>query len=554
MVAFWTGPDAGRIERIVRRSGLMREKWDRDDYLARTIAKALEGRTEFYSPSGVTPAAAFPLGARGEKTSAADRIVSLVLSAEVNLFHSPDGTAYATVPRDGHEETRELSSRELRSWAKAAYFNAVRKAPSGQAITDAFGVLEGMAIHESEEHKVHLRLAEHGGTIYLDLCDGGWQSVEISREGWQVIGKSPAKFRRAGGVLPLPVPSTGGPVNDLRRFVNVAEGEWPLLVGWLLAALRPVGPYPILCLHGEQGSAKSTTARVLRSLVDPNSAPLRAEPRNPHELMIAAKNGWVVALDNLSHLPGWLSDAICRLSTGGGFSARRLYTDSDEVLFDAQRPVILNGIEEVATRGDLLERALLLTLPRIPDGDRRTESEFWRDFDAAAPAILGGLLDAVVGGLNDLPNVRLPCLPRMADFAVWVSACEPSLGWPAGTFLGAYNRNRTGANQTALESSPVTRHLLRLIAEGPWRGTAGKLLGELNKRAGDADKRLKDWPLSARALSGTLRRLAPNLRQAGIEVEFGPKRTGTGVQRVITLQDTRPRPSTPSTDAEEEGS
>src|SRR5262249_33085117 len=152
------------------------------------------------------------------------------------------------------------------------------------------------------------------------------------------------------------------------------DAEWPLLVGWLLAALRPVGPYPVLLLHGEQGSAKSTTERILRALVDPNSASLRAEPRNPHELMIAAKNGWVVALDNVSPLPNWLSDAICRLSTGGGFSARRLYTDGDEVLFDAQRPVIINGIEEVATRGDLLERSLLLTLPRIHEGDRRTES------------------------------------------------------------------------------------------------------------------------------------------------------------------------------------
>src|SRR5579872_5121171 len=177
-----------------------------------------------------------------------------------------------------------------------------------------------------------------------------------------------------------PHPGSGGKLDALRPFVNTpTDADWVLLASWLVAALSARGPYPVLVLHGEQGSAKSTTARVLRALVDPSTVPLRSEPKEARDLMIAAKHGWMLAYDNLSHLVPWLSDAICRLSTGGGFGTRQLYTDEDEILFDAMRPVIIDGIEELATRGDLLDRSIILRLPPIPDNRRRPEADFWQD-------------------------------------------------------------------------------------------------------------------------------------------------------------------------------
>src|SRR5262249_36836984 len=193
--------------------------------------------------------------------------------------------------------------------------------------------------------------------------------------------------------------------------------------------LLPKGPFPVLCLHGEQGCGKSTLARLLRLLIDPNAAALRSEPRDPRDLIIAASNSWVVSFDNLSHLKHWLSDALCRLATGGGFSTRELYTDADEILFDAMGPAVLNGIEDLATRGDLLKRSIILTLETISDSQRRTEGDFWREFEVARPRILGALFDVVAAGLKALPTVKLTSLPRMADFARWVRACEPALGW-----------------------------------------------------------------------------------------------------------------------------
>jgi hypothetical protein len=325
---------------------------------------------------------------RGERQSQATRLVEL--AAEVELWHTPgaDGEAWATIEVDGHREHWPLKVKRFRRWLSERYHAEHETTPSSQAVQDAMGVLAGRALFHGKEHQVYTRLAGQEGRIYLDLGDEAWRAIEITATGWQVITNPPVKFRRARGMLRLPIPVAGGTLDDLRRLANVSsEHDWRLLVSWLLAALRPTGPYPILVLHGEQGSAKSTTARLLRGLVDPSTAPLRAEPREARDLMIAATNSWTIALDNLSHLQPWLSDNLCRLATGGGFATRELYADGEEVIFDAQRPVIVTGIEELATRGDLLDRAMLVYLPAIAEDARKPEAEVWHDFEATWPAM-----------------------------------------------------------------------------------------------------------------------------------------------------------------------
>jgi hypothetical protein len=246
--------------------------------------------------------------------------------------------------------------------------------------------------------------------------------------------------------------AAGGSVEALRSFLNVrSDADFVLVVAWALACLRNRGPYPVIVLSGEQGSAKSTFSAILRALLDPNTAPLRALPREDRDLFIAASNGHVLAFDNVSGLPGWISDTLCRLATGGGFAVRQLYSDQDEVLFDAARPVILNGIEDIVTRPDLADRAVFLTLEPIPEERRRPEQELWASFELERPRILGVLLDAVAKGLAMLPQTRLDKLPRMADFALWATACETAL-WTAGTFWSAYCGNRDEAVEGVIDA------------------------------------------------------------------------------------------------------
>ena len=262
---------------------------------------------------------------------------------------------------------------------------------------------------------------------------------------------------------PLPVPISGGDLDDLKELCNVDDTGLILIVSWLLSALRGQGPFPVLEVLGEQGSAKSTLARILRFLVDPNTAPLRSMPRTERDLAIAARNAWALVFDNLSRLSDSTSDAICRLATGGGFSTRQLYTDGEEEIFDSKRPVILNGIVDIATRMDLIDRCLVLTLKSIPEKARKTEEEIHGRLDAERPKLLGALLDAVAEGLRSYGNTKLAKLPRMADFARWMVACEKALPWAQGRFIEVCAANRQGVVEESVEADLVASAVRTLM-------------------------------------------------------------------------------------------
>ena len=482
----------------------------------------------------------------------ADTLIHLAESAE--LFVTPDRTAYADFNINGHRETCPIKSKGFRRWLLSRYFAATKGAPSSDGLESALNVIESKAHFDAPERTVHIRVGGLDGRLYLDLGDETWRAVEIDASGWRVVDNPPIRFRRAAGMKPLPVPIKGGLIETLRSFLNVqSDADFVLVVAWALAVFRSQGPYPIIVLSGEQGSAKSTFSSMLRSLLDPNTAPLRALPREDRDLFIAANNGHVLAFDNVSSLPAWISDTLCRLSTGGGFAVRQLYSDQDEVLFDAARPVILNGIEEIVTRPDLADRAVFLTLEPIPEEHRRPEAEMWAAFEVERPRLLGVLLDAVAEGIKKLPNTRLDKLPRMADFALWSTACETAL-WSAGTFWSAYCTNRGEAAQSVLEADSVALLVRKLVDQRTvWTGTCADLLEELSSLLGDMSVRPKGWPDSPRKLSGRLRRAASPLRTVGIEIEFSRKGSRTR-SRMVTITSSNhsdmngmepSRPSTP---------
>jgi len=480
-----------------------------------------------------------------DRPSQATQIVDMALGS-VSLWHSDEAEPFATMGVNGHQENQPLRSRAFRDFLDYSFYRSHDKAPNSQARQGAIDTLSGMARYDSPEHKVWTRIAEHNGSILLDLGDEDWKAVAICPNGWEMVNSPPVKFQRPKSMRPIPVPFHNGSVDDLRRFLNLdSDADWVLIRAWLVQSVFAKGSYPILALHGEAGSAKSTAARVLKSCVDPTIAPLRSQPRSEHDLVIAARNSWTIGLDNLSSLPVWLSDALCRLATGGGLGTRQLYSDADESLFDVQRPVILNGITSLAERGDLQDRCIPITLPVIDEDVRRTEGDFWQDFAQAHPAILGGLLDVVSGALRQLPAVKLDRLPRMADFARRAVAAEKGQGWVDGTFMAAYAENRAGANDTALEASPVAGAVVDFMASrDEWSGTAAALLAELDSLVGETKAKRKGWPVDGAQLGKILRRIAPNLRQAGTDVQFDtPKRRTITVRKGRDFTDTTDMPS-----------
>jgi hypothetical protein len=473
----------------------------------------------------------------GRGPTQADILIDLAQS--VALFHTPDGSGYADLDINGHRETWPIRAKGFRRWLARRFFEETGGAPSSEALQSALNVIEAKAHFDAPERQVHIRVGGLDGRLYLDLGDEAWRAIEIDATGWRIVDNPPVRFRRASGMKAMPIPARGGSIETLRSFLNVqTDADFVLVVAWALACLRNRGPYPVIVLSGEQGSAKSTFSAILRALLDPNTAPLRALPREDRDLFIAASNGHVLAFDNVSGLPAWISDTLCRLATGGGFAVRQLYSDQDEVLFDAARPVILNGIEDIVTRPDLADRAVFLTLEPIPEERRRPEQELWAAFEAERPRLLGVLLDAVAKGLAELPRTKLDKLPRMADFALWATACETAL-WPSGTFWSAYCDNRDEAVDGVIDADPIAATVRALMqARTEWTGTASDLLGALAEMAGERVAKSKTWPDSPRALAGRLRRAATFLRKVGIDIGF--EREGRARTRTIHITTAAP--------------
>jgi len=506
---------------------------DPADWLANLIADS-EARAEEISREAPNDGDS-DTGTRSSKAPPkAQRLVDLAIEG-AEFFHDPQRRPWATVPVADHRRTIALDSRDFTHWlGHVAHLDGITPK---QALADAIEHLKSEALYAGPQRTVHTRLAAGDGVVYLDLGDEQWRAVEISAGSWRLLeGEPPVKFRRPPSMQALPEPLRPGSVDALRPFVNLSDEHWHLLVGWLVGCFAPSGPYPLLVLTGEQGSGKSTTAWMLRSLIDPAWPEHRALPESERDLMIAATNARVVAFDNLSGLGGrnaWISDALCRLSTGGGYATRALYSNDEEQLFDVQRPAILNGIDALPHRSDLLSRSLPIELARLLEHQVQTERDLRRSFAAARPRVLAGLLDAAACALAHVDEVHPPALPRMADHVVWVTAASGALGWDETTYSASYATSRQDTTDAALEASPLWPHLATL-ADGTAR-TATELLEALETEAGADVTRHPRWPRDPKALGTMLTRLASDLRQRGIEIERGSEGRGVGRKKTIKL-------------------
>lgn len=495
-------------------------KWDAADALAddwdeaRAAALIADARPAPNNGAG----AGGPV--RRHRTPQRDILIGLTDDGE--FWHDASAEAFATIPVNRHREHWPVRSRQFRMWLASRYYDETGSAIGGQALEDGIRILEARAVNDGPQHEWCVRVGQRAGRVYLDLCDSHWRAAEIGGDGWRVISNCPVKFLRTPSMRPLPEPEPGSMIEELLRFANVGEDGFILATAWLLGALKPSGPYPILVVNGEQGSGKSLFSRMLRSLVDPSAAAIRGIPQHDRDLIISAANSHVLAFDNLSRVDGWLSDALCRLSTGGGFATRTLHTDRDETIFDGQRPIILNGIGSLTDRADLGDRALTINLRAIPESDRSPEDELMADFEAARPRILGALLDAVSRAVRDMPVTRLERAVRMADFEKWITAAEPALWWEPGRFGEVYRTNRRDVAVMAFEADPVAVAIQDFtVAEHStgWSGSPTELLAALNNRAAEPIKKQRIWPQSAQGLGSRIDRIAPLLRTKGFVVE-----------------------------------
>lgn len=466
-------------------------------------------------------------------TSAATALAQLA-SARCELWSDPDGNGFASFDRDhegkSHREHWRLESTGFRDWLAWLAHTEVGQVPSSETLKSACNALSGKAKFDGEEQRPATRVAKTDAGFWVDCGNESWQAILVTQTGWKIVDKPPVRFTRNKSMRPLPVPSTDGDVQKLWPLVNVPVEDRPLVLAWILESLRPDTPYPVLELIGEQGSAKSTTQKVLRQFVDPNKVMLRGRPKTIEDVFTAAGNAHVISLENLSGITPELSDALCTISTGGGQAGRQLFTNGEEHIIEAHNPIMLNGIGAVVTRPDLLDRTVALCLPTIRS--RATETELEAAVEKNAPSIMGGLLDLFAKTLAGLDDVRIDPAdrPRMADFAILGEAMHRATGGAPGEWLAMYQAHRKDAIRRTVDASPVAQACIDFVESGlVHRGTVKSLLEALNSRnASNQVERGDYWPKSPKGLGDALRRAAPALRQIGIQlaVDSKPRRDG----------------------------
>jgi len=444
-----------------------------------------------------------------ERKSAATTLVAL--AQELYTFGVSDTGEPFALPVGGPRVVAMLrgGKTSLRALLAREYFTRTGKAAAQQALADALLVVEGIA-QDADESRLYLRAAQHEGALWLDLGDHTGRAVQVTRRGWAVQDAAPVLFKRTALTGPLPEPQRGGSLDDLWQWLNVAEDDRPLVAAALVSVLFTDQPHVVLAIFGEQGTGKTTAVKVLTLILDPGPVPVRKPPRDAEAWVTAAAGSWVVGLDNLSDIPPWLSDSLCRASTGDGDVRRKLYTDGDFAVFAFRRCIIFDAIDVGAMEPDLADRALPVTLHLIPDENRRDEESFWPGWREAHPLILGAVLGLAADVLARLPSAELARKPRMADYARILAAVDAELGTSA---LDRYARQAADLAAEGLSGDPLAARMQEAIG-ALFEGTSAALLEAVTP--GDPEWRApKGWPGSARAVTGRLRRLAPAFRKTG---------------------------------------
>ncbi len=441
-------------------------------------------------------------------------VLGLLDDSGAKLFHDPTGDTFVTLEIEGSRQTHRIASTAYGNLITRQCWNILEDVPSRQVLQHV-AAIQGAEAASAPEREVHVRVGRVADKTYLDLGDERWRVVEVDADGYRLGDEAPIAFIRPGGMRALPAPIGGGHLNELTDVLNVSDDDLELVQVFVMDTLRATGSHAVLYISGSAGWGKSTASRIVRSIVDPNGNPLRGEPREPRDLMIAASNEWVVGLDNLSSMPKAVADAICRLTTGAGTSYKKNYEDREEVQFAACRPVIMNGIDDLDNREDLRDRTLRVECRHIPNKQRRTDADIEQMFKAMHPRLLGALCEATSMALRRTREVGRKGydLPRIADVAIHAEAAAPALGWEEGKAVKLLFDHAVAARQRDAIADPIAQGVIQFAKQtwGPWQGTASELAAEL--------ARLKVPVGGASYLSSRLNRLSPALREQGVIVD-----------------------------------
>lgn len=425
----------------------------------------------------------------------------------------------------------------MRLWVTNQFLRRFGEAPSNAALAGAITAVLSHIQEAGECASIHRRIARTKDAVYHHL--NPTEAVEITANGWRVIPlrECPVLFSADEPFHPLPRPVFDPEVSlhRLGAWMHVASPEGlDLIIAWLIGVFSD-GPYPHLLLTGPSGSSKSTAMTILHRLIDPGLGDRKELPDHPFEIGLEASRSVICCYDNVSFVPQRMSDALCRLSDGASWTARRLYTNADMIEIFAHAPAILTSIDDaVLNRGDVMSRTLVVSFNALSPVERRPRAEIMREVDDAIPTLLGALYNAVSCAMRNKNNVRLSLTGRLADFQRWAEAAAPAVGWKPGYVSELYLDSLSHGSEIVLQSSALAQSILHLLDQtgGHWSGLASHLLDEIKTLQDDPNGLPADLPKTPNHMTAQLRRLIPEFERCGVSITLRRTRKGC----VVTIR------------------
>ena len=458
-------------------------------------------------------------GKNEDKKGQIDILIDIV--EDIETYRTSMDETYVTIQI--RENNVNVKSERFKKWIVSQFYNIESKIPTNDNIAKIILLLESRAMNEVNEVLVERRCATVDNCIYYDLKDDSCNVVKVSRDGWEIIKDPPVIFARTKTMYRQVTPERNGNLDILDKWFRYKDENHLIIQKVILvASLIPNIARPIQVLHGEKGSSKTSTMKLVRDIIDPAIVPVVSTPKTIDDLAVYISKNYVPCFDNIDTISNQVSDLLCIAVTGGGHTKRKLYTDDEEQVMFFQRFIVLNGINVVATRPDLLDRCILLELERIPPNERKEEKVLREEFEKDKPIILGAIFETLSKAMSIYDQVELNNLGRMADFTRWGYAIAEVLGIGGDKFLEAYLNNQNNANIEALESHPVGFAMYKFMEDKTvWSGSPTKLLSELEIVAGfeKIDTTNSNWAKTPNVLSRRLNEIKSNLLDVGIEFE-----------------------------------
>ncbi|MFA5315820.1 MAG: bifunctional DNA primase/polymerase [Dehalococcoidales bacterium] len=442
-------------------------------------------------------------------------------------FTDQQGEPFVVLPFDGHLETCSARSTRLRNWLAGLFRENNQRPPNSDALKQAQIQVE-VGCSKSQQIELFNRLGWHEGAVYYDLTMPDWSGVKVTKDGWEIAALPPV-FRRYKHQARQVTPIKEGSPNNLLRFCNIREDDQCLFMVTIATFFIPDFPHAIPYLDGTQGAGKSIASKNIKSLVDPSMVMLMSTPKDLEHVQMIAEKHWVNTFDNISRIPEWFSDFLCRGVTGEGDMKRSLYTNDDEFIRAYRRCFVLNGIGTYAERPDLLDRSIIFEIPELCA--KRSEDDIKTEWNQMLPGILGGFFTAISKAMGVVDQVKGHEAFRMSDFARWGAALAGSLGYSQDEFFKKYQESVDRKWEEAADVNTLNGKIAELVrSSDEWKGSFSDLLEEINPKS----NRDRNLPGSPRRLSSALKRIGPLLHTSGIKVSYPTTREpGTGRKHII---------------------